>query len=486
MKLASLYTSAFVVVFVYLYCYLIQHVRGAEIPEFRKFNVKPSFVFPNEESIGRVISGPPPLNAILSDVRLQPLEFRYHNYDELTQYLQEINAQYPHITSFYSIGKSIQGRDLWVLMLSTEPNKKVVLKPNVKYVGGIHGNEPVGRELMLHLIQYLVVNYQSDPYVRWLLDNTRVHILPAMNPDGFEVAKEGDCHGAQGRYNIRGYDLNRNFPDYFRQNTRQIQPEAEAIQNWLKQTHFVVSGGLHGGALVASYPFDNKPAQALEAFSSYSSSLTSDNDIFEHLATTFSFNHRTMHLGKACRGDRKGFTNGTTNGAEWYYLTGGMQDFNYIWHGVLEVTFELSCCKYPPASQLESFWEDNKKALLQYLGEAHRGIRGIISDENGQPIPKTSVKVSGRDVGMQTTPLGEYWRVLLPGNYLLEVYKEGFEPREIPFAIQEGIPAVLNVTLRRDRSVGSPSAVQKLSSIQPQEPHQSGNGFFNRFFSFFG
>ncbi|KAK2726179.1 hypothetical protein QYM36_000581 [Artemia franciscana] len=54
MKLASLYTSAFVVVFVYLYCYLIQHVRGAEIPEFRKFNVKPSFVFPNEESIGYV------------------------------------------------------------------------------------------------------------------------------------------------------------------------------------------------------------------------------------------------------------------------------------------------------------------------------------------------------------------------------------------------------------------------------------------------
>lgn len=91
------------------------------------------------------------------------------------------------------------------------------------------------------------------------MDNTRIHIMPSMNPDGFEVAKEGACDGGQGRYNARGFDLNRNFPDYFKQNNKRTQPETEAVKEWVSKIQFVLSGSLHGGALVASYPFDNTP-----------------------------------------------------------------------------------------------------------------------------------------------------------------------------------------------------------------------------------
>lgn len=80
-----------------------------------------------------------------------------------------------------------------------------------------------------------------------------------MNPDGFEVSKEGFCEGSQGRYNARGFDLNRNFPDYFKQNNKKSQPETEAVKEWVSKIQFVLSGSLHGGALVASYPFDNTP-----------------------------------------------------------------------------------------------------------------------------------------------------------------------------------------------------------------------------------
>lgn len=108
-------------------------------------------------------------------------------------------------------------------------------------------------------LQYLVNSYTTDKYVKWLLDNTRIHILPSMNPDGFEVAREGQCDGGQGRYNARGFDLNRNFPDYFKQNNKRGQPETDAVKEWTSKIQFVLSGGLHGGALVASYPFDNTP-----------------------------------------------------------------------------------------------------------------------------------------------------------------------------------------------------------------------------------
>ncbi len=98
------------------------------------------------------------------------------------------SAKYPNLTALYSIGKYVQGRDLWVIVVSSPPYEHMIGKPDKKYVANIHGNEPVGRELMLHLIQYLITSYTSDPYIKWLLDNTRIHILPSLNPDGYAAS----------------------------------------------------------------------------------------------------------------------------------------------------------------------------------------------------------------------------------------------------------------------------------------------------------
>lgn len=73
----------------------------------------------------------------------------------MTSFLRGVNAAYPNITALYSIGKSVQGRELWVMVVSTSPYKHQLGVPNVKYVANMHGNEAVGRELMLHLIQVM-------------------------------------------------------------------------------------------------------------------------------------------------------------------------------------------------------------------------------------------------------------------------------------------------------------------------------------------
>ena len=62
------------------------------------------------------------------------------------------------------------------------------------------------------------------------------------------------------------------------------------------------------------------------------------------------------------------------------------------------------------------------QAMIKYLGEAHRGVAGIVKDIYGQPVADAYVRVSGRNFGAKTTPLGEFWRILMPGSYEIEVW----------------------------------------------------------------
>ncbi|XP_062867094.1 carboxypeptidase M-like [Trichomycterus rosablanca] len=69
------------------------------------------------------------------------LEFRYHNSTQLEQYLHEINKNFSSITHLHSIGQSVEGRQLWVLVLGQHPQEHRVGIPEFKYVGNMHGNE---------------------------------------------------------------------------------------------------------------------------------------------------------------------------------------------------------------------------------------------------------------------------------------------------------------------------------------------------------
>ena len=74
------------------------------------------------------------------------------------------------------------------------------------------------------------------------------------------------------------------------------------------------------------------------------------------------------------------FSRGISNGAEWYLVDGGMQDYNYLFSNCMELTAELSCWKRPPASHLQTEWENNLDSMLALLQSAHLGIKATYSD----------------------------------------------------------------------------------------------------------
>ncbi|XP_035900560.1 carboxypeptidase D isoform X2 [Anopheles stephensi] len=368
--------------------------------------------------------------------------FVHHNYTSMVRYIQDLATNYPSITQLYSIGKSVQGRDLWVMEVTANPGKHVPGKPEVKYIANMHGNEVVGRELLLLFAKYLCENFNRTQRITRLVNGTRLHLLFSMNPDGYELADANDKESLRGRSNANNVDLNRNFPDQFGRNhynTRQ-EPETLAVMNWSLATPFVLSANLHGGALVANYPFDDSPKDF-----AYSSGYgdprtvknpTEENELFQYLAHVYANSHTTMHLGHPCRTYlRETFPDGITNGAAWYSVTGGMQDWSYVVGGAYELTLEVGCDKFPPASQLPDFWKQNREALLQYVEQAQHGITGYVRSTIGHPIGRASVKVNQIEHVTYTTANGDYYRLLLPGLYNVTAEAEGYEPQSLEVRI---------------------------------------------------
>lgn len=378
----------------------------------------------------------------------------YHTYDELTTEMQNIANAHPDICHLYSAGKSVQNRDLWVMKISDNVNTEEY-EPEFKYISTMHGDEPVGMEMCLNLINYLVDNYGTDETVTNLVDNTEIYIMPLMNPDGYVLHQ---------RENADNQDLNRSFPDRVDDpnNTPDGRPiEVQDIMNFFSPRRPVLSANFHTGALVVNYPWDDDPN-----ISSGSYAACPDDDEFITLSETYSQYNSPMWNSSE-------FEHGITNGNNWYAVSGGMQDWNYVWLGDMEVTIELSDDKWPDASALPGLWDDNRESMLHFMDMCHKGVKGIVTDSStGNPISAT-ITVDDRGMKFYTDPdVGDYHRYLKPGTYTLHFTAEGYASKDVQVTVNDGDATEVNVQM-------DPQGDTVMESYQLQEYDGNGDNYID-------
>jgi murein tripeptide amidase MpaA len=112
----------------------------------------------------------------------------YYRYDELTRILHAFAEEYPQLVRIESIGKSYEGRDIWLLTLTNFATGPAEEKPALWVDGNIHASEVSPSSACLYLIHRLTREYGSHEKITRCLDTRAFYVCPRVNPDGAEWA----------------------------------------------------------------------------------------------------------------------------------------------------------------------------------------------------------------------------------------------------------------------------------------------------------
>ncbi len=103
--------------------------------------------------------------------------------DQIVTALEDINGAYPALTDLRSLGKSEEGRDIWLFTINNHKTGQDTDKPGIYVDGTIHGNEVQASEVCLYLIYYLLENYGELESITKLVDSRAFYIIPIVNVD---------------------------------------------------------------------------------------------------------------------------------------------------------------------------------------------------------------------------------------------------------------------------------------------------------------
>jgi len=319
--------------------------------------------------------------------------------------------------------------------------------PSFGFIGNMHGDEPLGREIALRLAEW-ACGEDDDSFFGNNIDlatkvknKATLYFIPTLNPDGFVKRR---------RENANGVDLNRDFPfiefakpepkkvphhvkmgaphtqnmrvnDLYDDTLRQLQPETRSIIEFSKRVNLTGALNYHEGALVANYPWDGN----LDGATKYS--RAPDDNIFKHAASIYAQSHGKMKLSKE-------FVGGITNGAQWYPLWGGMQDWHYVKTQTLDITIEVNDRKWPLEDT--NLGEIIRTHCRASIDTAHAvmftSARGFVFDKSSnEALEKCEVRVENVAVDRRILIDGKTVRPPLPvftnkrGYFVKPIYMSG-------------------------------------------------------------
>ena len=300
-------------------------------------------------------------------------------------------------------------------------------------VGNMHGDEPLGREIALGVAKWVcergllglgttdrasTSGYSSEEVglAKRILDEVTLIVIPTVNPDGFAAKK---------RENANNVDLNRNFPytefvvpsgKYRRSHAlggkigdnSKAEIETELIMRWSERWRMHAALNYHEGALVANYPWDGN------ADGSTAYSASPDDETFKYLARTYANAHPLMSKSKE-------FAGGITNGAGWYPLWGGLQDWHYVQTGTYSLTIEVDDEKWPNEKEIDRITNEHVTSSLEAMRRALFGsVRGFVRDAGGRGVAGAEVRV-GKGLPTRTDDAGFFAKPLAPTSYPVHV-----------------------------------------------------------------
>jgi murein tripeptide amidase MpaA len=112
----------------------------------------------------------------------------FYKHDELTKLLFEYAQAFPTLAAIRSIGKSYEGREIWVATVTNSETGPADDKPAFWCDGNIHAAELTASTAVLYYLHQLLTGYGSDAEITQLLDTRAVYLCPRINPDGAELA----------------------------------------------------------------------------------------------------------------------------------------------------------------------------------------------------------------------------------------------------------------------------------------------------------
>jgi hypothetical protein len=110
----------------------------------------------------------------------------YNDYAMITDLCKQLANTHPNLVKLGSIGKSVQGKEIWVMTITDSKTGNADDKPAFYIDGNIHSNELQGTEVALYTAWYLAENFENVKFIKELLQEKTLYIVPTINPDGRE------------------------------------------------------------------------------------------------------------------------------------------------------------------------------------------------------------------------------------------------------------------------------------------------------------